>query len=80
MTLTAGLLSGTGLLDRLLAAAPPPPVTIEAEVAEYRVGILIGGYIMPLKVKLDASSAAAAQPDGQPPSTTAPSPTAPGRS
>jgi hypothetical protein len=80
MTLTAGLLSGTGWLDRVLAAAPPPPVTIEAEVAEYRVGILIGGYIMPLKVKLDASSAAAAQPDGQPPSTTAPSPTAGGRS
>ena len=80
MTLTAGLLSGTGWLDRLLAAAPPPPVTIEAEVAEYRVGVLIGGYIMPLKVKLDASSAAAAQPDGQPPSTTAPSPTAGGRS
>jgi hypothetical protein len=69
------------LLDRLLAAAPPPPVTIEAEVAEYRVGILIGGYIMPLKVKLDASSAGAAQPDGQPPRTTAatPSPTTAGR-
>jgi hypothetical protein len=80
MTLTAGLLSGTGWLDRLLSAAPPPPVTIEAEVAEYRVGVLIGGYIMPLKVKLDASSAAAAQPDGQPPRTTAPSPTAAGRS
>jgi hypothetical protein len=80
MTLTAGLLPATSWLDRLLSAPPPPPVTIQAEVAEYRVGILIGGYIMPLKVKLDASSAAAAQPDGQPPSTTAPSPTAGGRS
>jgi hypothetical protein len=80
MTLTAGLLSGTGWLDRLLSAPPPPPVTIEAEVAEYVVGRLIGGYIMPLKVKLDSSSAAAAQPDGQPPRTAAPSPTAAGRS
>ena len=53
MTLTAGLLSGTGWLDRLLSAAPPPPVTIEAEVAEYSVGRLIGGYIMPLKVKTE---------------------------
>jgi hypothetical protein len=81
MTLTAGLLPATSWLDRLLSAPPPPPVTIQAEVAEYRVGILIGGYIMPLKVKLDASSAAAAQPDGQPPRTTAatPSPTTAGR-
>jgi len=80
MKLTAGVLSGNGWLDRLLAAPPPPPVTIQAEVADYRIGILMGGYIMALKVKLDASSAAAAQPDGLPPSTTAPSPTAAGRS
>jgi hypothetical protein len=81
MTLTAGLLPGNGWLDRLLSAPPPPPVTIEADVAEYRVGILIGGYIMPLKVKFDATSTAAAQPDGQrPPSATAPTTTPPGRS
>jgi hypothetical protein len=81
MTLTAGVLSGNGWLDRVLSASPPPPVTIEAEVAEYRVGILIGGYIMPLKVKLDAPSTAAAQPDGQrPPNATAPTPASPGRS
>jgi hypothetical protein len=79
MTLTAGVLSGNGWLDRLLSAAPPP-VTIQAEVADYRVGILMSGYIMALKVKFDATSAAAAQPDGQPPGTTAPSPTAAGRS
>jgi hypothetical protein len=79
MTLTAGLLPGNGWLDRLLSAPPPPPVTIEADVAEYRVGILIGGYIMPLKVKLDAASTAAV--DGQrPPSATAPTATPPGRS
>jgi hypothetical protein len=69
MTLTAGVLSGNGWLDRLLSAPSPPPVTIQAEVADYRVGILMSGYIMALKVKLDAGSAAAAQPDGQPPST-----------
>jgi hypothetical protein len=81
MTLTAGLLPGNGWLDRLLAAPPPPPVTIEAEVAEYSVGRLIGGYIMSLKVKLDATSTAAAQPDGQrPPNATAPTATPPGRS
>jgi hypothetical protein len=81
MTLTAGLLPGSGWLDRLLAAPPPPPVTIQADVAEYRVGILIGGYIMPLKVKLDTASTAAVQPDGQrPPSATAPTATPPGRS
>jgi hypothetical protein len=83
MTLTAGLLPGHGWLDRLLAAPPPPPVTIEAEVADYRVGILISGTVMPLKVKLDAPRTAAAQPDGQrPPNMTAPtpSPTSPGRS
>jgi hypothetical protein len=80
MTLTAGVLSGGGWVDRLLSAASPPPVTIQAEVPEYRVGIVIGGYVMPLKVKLDATSTAAAQPDGQRPSTTAPSPTAAGRS
>jgi hypothetical protein len=68
MTLTAGVLSGNGWLDRLLSPAPPPPVIIEADVAEYRVGILIGGYVMPLKVKFDAPSTAAAQPDGQTPS------------
>jgi hypothetical protein len=70
MTLTAGVLSGNGWLDRLLAAPPPPPVTIQAEVADYRVGILMSGYIMGLKVKFDTSSAAAAQPGDQPPSTT----------
>jgi hypothetical protein len=81
MTLTAGLLPGSGWLDRLLAAPPPPPVTIGADVAEYRVGILIGGYIMPLKVKLDAASTAAGQPDGQQPSNaSAPTATPPGRS
>jgi len=81
MTLTAGLLPGNGWLDRLLAAPPPPPVTIEADVAEYRVGILIGGYIMPLKVKLDTASTAAVQPDGQRPSNaSAPTATPPGRS
>jgi hypothetical protein len=80
MTLTAGLLPGNGWLDRLISPPPPPPVTIEADVAEYRVGILIGGYVMPLKVKFDAASTAVAQPDGQPPGTTAPSPTAAGRS
>ena len=80
MTLTAGLLPGNGWLDRLLAAPPPPPVTIEAEVGDYLVGRLIGGYIMSLKVKSDALSTAAAQPDGQPPSTTAPTPASPGRS
>jgi hypothetical protein len=69
LTLTAGVLSGNGWLDRLLSASPPPPVTIQAEVPEYRVGIVIGGYIMPLKVKLDAPLAAAAQPDGQPAGT-----------
>jgi hypothetical protein len=67
MTLTAGILSGSGWLDRLLSSAPPPPVTIQAEVADYKVGILLSGYIMPLKVKLDAPLAAAAQPDGQRP-------------
>jgi hypothetical protein len=80
MTLTTGVLSGSSWLDRLFAAAPPPPVTIQAEVPEYRVGIVIGGYVMPLKVKFDAPLAATAQPDGQPPGTTAPSPTAAGRS
>jgi hypothetical protein len=80
LTLTAGVLSGNGWLDRLLSASPPPPVTIQAEVPEYRVGIIIGGYIMPLRVKSDATSAAAAQPDGQAPATNAPSPTAAGRS
>ncbi len=81
MTMTAGVLSGNGWLDRLLSAPPPPPVTMEAEVADYAVGRLIGGYIMPLKVKLDAPSASAAQPDGQrPPNATAPTPTPPGRS
>jgi hypothetical protein len=82
MTLTAGLLPGNGWLNRLLSASPPP-VTIEAEVAEYRVGILISGYVMPLKVKFDAPSTAAAQPDGQrSPNGNAPSPspTASGRS
>jgi len=80
MTLTAGLLPGNGWLDRLLSAPPPPPVTIEAEVADYRVGILISGYVMPLKVKFDAPSTAAAQPDGQrAPNVTAPS-TSSGRS
>jgi hypothetical protein len=75
MTLTAGVLSGSGWLDRLLSAASPPPVIIEAEVAEYREGILLSGYIMPLKVKFDRSSTAAAQPDGQPrPNVTAPTP------
>ena len=79
MTLTAGLLPGNGLLDRLLSAPPPPPVTIEAEVADYLVGRLIGGYIMSLKVKLDALSTAAVQPDGQrPPNATTPA--SPGRS
>jgi len=81
MTLTAGLLPGNGWLDRLLAAPPPPPVTIEAEVADYLVGRLIGGYIMSLKVKSDALSTAAAQPDGQrPANVTAPTPASPGRS
>jgi hypothetical protein len=81
MTLTAGLLPANGWLDRLLSAPLPPPVTLQAEVAEYRVGILIGGYIMPLKVKLDAPTPAAAQPDGQrPPNATAPTPASPGRS
>ena len=81
MTMTAGILSGNSWLDRLLSAPPPPPVTMEAEVAEYSVGRLIGGYIMSLKVKLDAPSASAAQPDGQrPPNATAPTPTPPGRS
>jgi|SoiMethySBSTD1v2_1073268.scaffolds.fasta_scaffold11072_5 hypothetical protein len=81
MTLTAGLLQGNGWLDRLVAAPPPPPVTIEAEVADYLVGRLIGGYIMSLKVKLDPLSTAAAQPDGQrPPNATAPTPAPPGRS
>src|SRR5882757_7199407 len=75
MTLTAGVLSGSGWLDRLLSAASPPPVTIEAEVAEYREGILLSGYIMPLKVKFATSSTATAQPDGQPrPNVTAPTP------
>src|SRR3954453_23534102 len=68
MTLTAGILSGNGWLDRVLSAAPPPPVTIQAEVADYKVGILLGGYIMSLKVKVDAPSLATAQPDRQPPS------------
>jgi len=80
MTLTTGVLPGSSWLDRLLSAPPPPPVTIQAEVPEYRVGIVIGGYVMPLKVKLDTPSTAAVQPDGQLPSTTAPSPTAAGRS
>jgi len=81
MTLTAGLLPGNGWLDRLLAAPPPPPVAIEAEVADYLVGRLIGGYIMSLKVKSDALSTAAAQPDGQrPANVTAPTPASPGRS
>src|SRR5215470_1065751 len=79
MTLTAGLLPGNGWLDRLLSAPPPPPVTIEAEVAEYRVGILISGYVMPLKVKFDTPSTAAARPDGQSPPN-GPSPTPAGRS
>jgi len=51
MTLTAGVLSGSSWLDRLFSAAPPPPVTIQAEVADYRVGILMSGYIMALKIK-----------------------------
>jgi hypothetical protein len=51
MTLTAGILSGDGWLDRLLSAPPPPPVTIQAEVSDYRVGILMSGYIMGLKIK-----------------------------
>jgi hypothetical protein len=51
MTLTAGVLSGSSWLDRLLSPAPPPPVTIQAEVADYRVGILMSGYIMALKIK-----------------------------
>ena len=81
MTMTAGILSGNGWLDRLLSAPPPPPVTIEADIAEYRVGILIGGYVMPLKVKFDGASTAAVQPDGQrPPNATAPTPASPGRS
>jgi hypothetical protein len=79
MTLTAGVLSGTSWLDRVLSAPPPPPVTIEAEVAEYRVGILISGYVMPLKVKFDTPSTAAARPDGQSPPN-GPSPTPAGRS
>jgi hypothetical protein len=81
MTLTAGLLSENSWLDRLLAPPPPPPVTMAAEVGEYNVGRLIGGYIMSLKVKLDVASTAAAQPDGQrPPNATAPTATSPGRS
>jgi len=81
MTLTAGLLPGNGWLDRLLAAPPPPPVTIEADVADYLVGRLIGGYIMPLNVKLDGATTASAQPDGQrAPNATVPTATAPGRS
>jgi hypothetical protein len=81
MTLTAGLLSENSWLDRLLAPPPPPPVTMAAEVGEYNVGRLIGGYIMSLKVKLDVASTAAAQPDGQrPPNATAPTAPSPGRS
>jgi hypothetical protein len=81
MTMTAGLLSANGWLDRLLSAPPPPPVAMEADVAEYNVGRLIGGYIMPLKTKLDVPLASAAQPDGQrPPNASAPTPTSPGRS
>ena len=81
-----GVLSGTSWLDRLIAPAPPPPATIEAEVAAYREGILLGGYIMPLKVKLDAPTASAGQAQSQSsPPTTAPaapppSPTSGGRS
>jgi hypothetical protein len=74
MTLTVGVLSGGGWLDRLLSAASPPPVTIEAEVAEYRVGMLLIGNILPLKVKFATPSTAAAQPDGHPPNVTAPTP------
>jgi len=86
MTLTAGVLSGDGWLDRLLSARPPPPVTIQADVAEYRVGILISGTVMPLKVKFDTSSTAAAQSQNQSapnvpgPATPTPSPTPAGRS
>ena len=83
MTLTAGVLSGDGWLDRLLSAPPPAPVTIEADVAEYRVGILISGTVMPLKVKFDVPSTAAAQPQNQLAPTMpgpTPSPTPAGRS
>ena len=54
MTLTVGLLLGTDWFDRFLSAAPPTPATIEADVANYVPGVLIGGYIMPLKVKAEA--------------------------
>jgi len=86
MTLTVELLSGTSWLDRLIAASPPPPATLEAEVSNYVVGVLISGYIMPLKVKLHAPSASAAQTLGDPaqtrtgPAVPTPSPTSGGRS
>jgi hypothetical protein len=79
MTMTAGILSGDGWLDRLLSAPPPAPVTIAADVAEYSVGRLIGGYIMSLKAKVDAPSTAAAQPDA-PSNVTTPTVAPPGRS
>src|SRR5499426_2064484 len=70
MTLTVGVLTGTSWLDRLISPSPPPPVTIETELPNYREGILIGGWIMPLKVKVGAASASAAQAQSQPPTTT----------
>jgi hypothetical protein len=77
MTLTVGVLSGSSLLDRFITPSPPPPVTIDTELPDYRVGILLGGWIMPLKVKFDIASTAAAQPQDQLPP---PSPTPAGRS
>ena len=53
MTLTVGLLLGTDWFDRFLSTALPSPATIEADVANYVPGVLIGGYIMPLKVKTE---------------------------
>jgi|SRR5262245_20447878 len=50
MTLTIAVLSQTGWLDRLLSASPPAPVTLSAEVPQYMPGVVIGGYIVPLKV------------------------------
>jgi hypothetical protein len=51
MTLTVVVLSLTSGLDRLLSATPPAPATLAADVPNYIPGVLIGGYIMPLKVK-----------------------------